>query len=213
MYKALVTEVFSSKVANKLNLRSYSKDARLGILVLLGSVPAGLAGALFNDFFDATFRSVFSVALFALAGTIFMIAAEVIYKKIYQKLPLEKLTTKKSLFVGICQILPLCPGFSRSGATISAGMLAGLSREDSAKFSFLLSIPVILGAGFLGLLKSHSEVHVIGYGAFAVGFSASFLVGLVAVSFLMKFLKSNNLYPFIVYRLLLVVGLFIILIK
>lgn len=180
------------------------KDRRLVLLLLIGSIPAGLLGVLFDEFFESYFRSSNSVAVFLLVGSMLMLGAEICYKKVWyhERInSLERLNNKKSLLVGIFQALALFPGLSRSGATISSGMLFGLTREMAARFSFLLSVPIVVGAG---LYKVASSYEVLSFdGSLLVGFLASFLMGTVTIKFLLNFLKTKNLVVFIVYRTLL----------
>lgn len=214
----IVVAVVSDVALYKNNFRAYSQKSWLGIKILLGSMPAGIVGVLFSDFFETYFRGISSVAFFVLLGTLLMFGAEVYLKTQSKNIGLLSFDLKKSVLVGLFQILPLFPGFSRSGATISGGMLLGLNREDSAKFSFLLSIPIVTAAGLFSLLKSLKTASLVGVPSVAnvaplalvVGFIASFLVGLLAVNYLLKLLKTKNLYPFILYRLLLVIFLFCI---
>ncbi len=121
---------------------------------------------------------------------------------------LERLPLPKALGIGLAQALALVPGTSRSGVTISAGLFEGISREAAARFSFLLSIPAILGAGMLKLgdLSSATESPA----QLTVGFLAAAVSGFLAVSFLIRLLRTRTLWPFIWYRLV-AGGLFVIL--
>ena len=186
------------------------KSKKLILLLLIGSIPAGILGFLFEKAFEETFRSVSSVLVFLLVGTVLMLVAESRYKKVWHTErigEINKITNLKSFIIGIFQSFALFPGLSRSGSTISAGMLFGLTREAAARFSFLLSIPIVLGAGFFKIIDSYA---VLSFDLdLLLGFISSFLVGMIAIRFLLKFLKSNNLYVFIIYRLLLAVLYFL----
>ena len=129
-----------------------------------------------------------------------MIFAEYRYKVTQKK---DNPTFLDSLFVGFFQSLALLPGFSRSGASISGGMLLGLNRENAAKFSFILSIPVILAAGGSQLLHLRHDPLGLTAAPLLVGFLVSAITGYIAVDFLIKFLKSKSLLPFIIYRIVL----------
>ncbi|HOM77901.1 undecaprenyl-diphosphate phosphatase [Patescibacteria group bacterium] len=195
------------------------KDLKgLGLKILLGILPAGVAGFLLETWFENTFRSVGFVVLFLLLGSLLMLFAEFWYRKGLSKsqngtveLSLEKeLTYEKAFFIGLFQVLALFPGFSRSGSTISGGLFLGLNREKSAKFSFLISIPIVLGAGLYQLLKismglGDLEVPTFFWKEALIGISTSFIAGFFCIGFLMRFLKKNSLLPFVVYRLGLVV--------
>jgi len=116
----------------------------------------------------------------------------------------KELTTKKGLFIGLFQCLALIPGFSRSGSTISGGLFAGLSREEATRFSFLLSIPIVLGAGLKEFISiAHNGFLAINNLNIFFGSLTAFVVGIFAIEFLMKFLKNHSLDIFIYYRVIL----------
>ena len=195
--------------------------------IFIGVLPAGLAGFVLRDWFENSFRSANFALLFLLMGSLLMLGAEVFRKRIaldgvagandlagLDNLDIVNLdvSAKQAFSVGLFQVLALFPGFSRSGSTISGGMLVGLKRPSAAKFSFLLSIPLILGAGLYELINAPVEVfQSSAIGSVLVGVAISFLSGLFCVNFLMKFLKNNSLIPFVVYRvfLILVILLFL----
>jgi undecaprenyl-diphosphatase len=117
----------------------------------------------------------------------------------------HEVNIRKGFLIGLFQSLALLPGISRSGSTISGSMILGINREEAAKFSFLLSIPIVVAAGVFQLLKSYTEITAISADKILVGFVVSFSSGVLAIKFLLKFVKSHSLYPFIVYRILLAV--------
>ena len=126
--------------------------------------------------------------------------AEWVYENSY---PQNEMSVMKAIKIGLFQCLALVPGMSRSGATISGGMLLGLSRHEAARFAFLLAVPIMLGAGtkkFLGLIQSSDPVPWLSVG---VGATAAFLTGLSAVHFMLRFVRSHSLWPFIWYRIIL----------
>lgn len=166
--------------------------------LLLGTIPAVIIGFFAEEVLDSTFRSPELLAYALIAGSILFFIAERMTK------PLHALSLSRGATIGLFQALALIPGISRSGATISGGLLLGLKREEAARFAFLLSFPIILGAGLLKL-SSLFETGVLSSsgGPIAVAFVAAFVSGLGAIFFLMRFLKNNTLDVFIVYRLLL----------
>lgn len=173
-------------------------------LVLIGSLPAALLGFFLGDFIENAFRSAFSVSIFLLAGTLIIYLAEKTYKKVWHSERLEDakaLDYKKATLIGIFQSLALFSGISRSGATISGGMFSGLTREEAARFSFILSIPIVIGAGAFKVLESYRELSF--DLVLLAGFLTSMLTGALAIKYFLRFLKNNDLYPFIYYRLLL----------
>ncbi|MBD3366004.1 undecaprenyl-diphosphatase UppP [candidate division WWE3 bacterium] len=176
--------------------------------LFLGMLPAGVLGFLFNDLFEEYFRDISFVVVFLVLGSVLMHVAEKFFSS--GNASAEEVSAKKSFLVGLFQSLALFPGFSRSGSTISGGMILGMSREAAAKFSFLLSIPLVWAAGGLEFVQLFSAgVGGSSVSAFAllVGAVSSFLTGVLCIKFFMRFVKSNSLIPFVVYRLLLALAL------
>jgi undecaprenyl-diphosphatase len=137
-------------------------------------------------------------------GTLLMIIAEL---KIRKKVIYKELNFVRALFIGFFQSLAFLPGFSRSGATISGAILNGMSREEAGKFAFLMAIPVILGAAIVKISDNYLLV-IQNLPQMTVAFLASFFAGLLALKLLTIFLKRGNLYPFIIYRIILLIGLY-----
>jgi undecaprenyl-diphosphatase len=193
------------------NFKKYSDDGKMGLYILLGSIPAGLLGLMFEDVFETVFRNVSWVILFLLLGSILMSVAEKL--KLWERKKSKGLNYLKAFVIGIFQSLALFPGLSRSGATISGGMLFGLDREKAARFSFLLSVPIVVAAGLYKFYESKAmfldptvSLHIEPMFLIA-GFISSFLVGLGAIKFLLNFLKKNSLWVFVVYRAILILVL------
>lgn len=170
----------------------------LGAALIVGTVPAVAAGLLFNDYIETTVRGIGFVIIGLLVGSLIMALAEK-----YQKVG-NDISIKSGFLVGVFQAIALFPGMSRSGMTISAGLLFGLSRAAAARFAFLLSFPVILGAGSLKLHELYRSGAVVSdlYPLIAAA-TAALISALAAIHFLMMYLKSNSLRPFIWYRLVL----------
>jgi len=188
--KRIITDAFTEGLS--------SRSAKIIYAIVLGSIPAGLAGFLYADSIESLFRSSENIAYALLAGSVLMFFADRITKN------KGGISGTEGFFIGIFQALALIPGISRSGSTISGGLLFGLSREESIRFAFLLGIPVILGAGVKTLLDIGNS----GFGEFInmpviLGFFAAFFSGLWAIRFLMRYLSKNSFTPFIIYRLLL----------
>lgn len=189
-----------------------SRDGKLGIYILVGSLPAAFFGLLLSDVVEGSLRGGFGVLVFLIIGTLIMLLAEVHYSKIKLNGRLDeerditgKLSNVKAVAVGFFQSLALFPGVSRSGATISGGMFLGLTREQAARFSFLLSIPIILAAGMFKIVESAgSDLMDVGYSALVIGFLTSFVVGILAINFLLNYLRTHTLYFFIIYRVLVI---------
>ena len=206
--------VFSSLLKDvvKLNvkIRKYSDFGKLGVFIVIGSIPAGILGLLLQKAIENQFRSVAVVLVFLVLGSVLMFIAEKFSKMSAKPLD-ENLPAQagKSFIIGLFQALALFPGISRSGSTISAGMLLGLTRQEAARFSFLLSTPIIVVAALLNIVES-SKTFIFDLNVL-VGFFASFIIGILSIKFLMEFTKNRSLYIFVVYRLLLSLFLLVLL--
>jgi undecaprenyl-diphosphatase len=172
-------------------------------------------GVLFEEAFESTFRSTVFVAMFLIIGSLLMTLAEIFIRKkdkgseIAEKDKAEDpeavygISYLNSFVVGIFQSFALFPGISRSGSTISAGIFSGLNRESAARFSFLLSVPIILAAAVYKISISYTELMLLDLTTVIAGFFSSFILGLISIKFLLKYLKNNKLHFFIVYRILM----------
>ena len=175
--------------------------------VIVGVLPAAILGVLFDDFFDEHFYNYVVVAAALIVyGVAFILIEKFKKNSEYRVNDIGELTYKDALVIGAFQTLSLIPGTSRSGSTILGGMLTGVSRVVSAEFSFFMAIPVMLGASLLKIVKfafdggtvSGSELILLG-----VAMLVSFVVSLVAIKFLMDFVKKHSFAPFGVYRIIL----------
>ncbi len=180
-----------------------SDGGRLFLFILIGSVPAGVVGFLFNDFVEKLFSSLFVVGIALIITGIFLFVCERWSKE-------RKLNFFDSVLIGIAQAVAIIPGISRSGSTIGTGMLLGVKKEDAAKFSFLLSIPAILGGNIYEFLKG-------GAGSFEIaplliGFLTAFVFGYLSLGFLMRLIRQKKFHYFSYYciALGLVVLLFLV---
>jgi undecaprenyl-diphosphatase len=173
-------------------------DQRMAYLIIASTVPAALIGFLFEGFFEETVRSPWVVVFnFVLIGVLFIVG-EVVGTRTRRA---SKLRFGEAVGIGFAQAAALVPGVSRSGATITLGLFLGLRREEAARFSFLMSVPIIAGAGSLKL----GEVISGGMGAaqallFVVGFVTSAAVGYVTIRFLLNYLTNHSLRAFAFYR-------------
>lgn len=183
-----------------------SVEARLGWYLILATIPAGLAGVLIKDKVEAAFSSVTATALFLFLTALLLVLAEVFGKRTRE---LDEMNWLDALVVGIFQVVSLFPGVSRSGSTIAGGMFRKFDRSSAARFSFLMSIPVMLGAGVLGFKDA---LEMPGFSDFLpiliVGFLAALLVGYLVIHWLLGYLKKRSLYIFAIYCVLL--GAFIL---
>jgi undecaprenyl-diphosphatase len=175
------------------------KKQRLLGLIILASIPAGAAGFLFNDIVENNLRKPLVISIMLIAVGILMLVAE----RTNKHKGIEKTGLKDSLIIGIAQAIAIIPGVSRSGITISAGLFRGFEREASARFSFLLSTPLIAGATALHLKEALISQTNHDFRLFFAGIITSFITGFIAIKFLLKFLKKNPLNLFVYYRFVL----------
>ncbi|MFH1047677.1 MAG: undecaprenyl-diphosphatase UppP [Patescibacteria group bacterium] len=173
--------------------------------IAIGTVPAIILGLTLEELMDSVFRSTMIVVGTLLIGAALMYAAELYANR----RPKSELTWRRGLIIGLFQCLALVPGMSRSGSTISGGLFVGLSRAQAARFSFLLSLPILAGTGLKKLmdLGTSGSLNELGLGLLA-GFIAAFVVGLAAIHFLIGFLQRHSLRAFVAYRVLLAAVVF-----
>ena len=176
------------------------KDLILLYALLAGTVPAIAFGLILESFISPYLYSALTVAIVLVLASCFFIYAEWRY---YQNPPQGALTIRRGLVVGIFQLLAFLPGFSSFGATLAGGMLLGLSRFESAKFSFLLAVPITLAVGFKQLLELILLEGTITWGSIIFGTAVSFVMAIVAINYFLIFIKRYTLWPFIWYGLVL----------
>jgi undecaprenyl-diphosphatase len=175
-----------------------ARDRKTLLFIIAATVPAGAAGVLLHHAVEDSLRSPLLIALSTVIFGILMLVAERCGRK-----NSERASFKDWLVIGAAQAIALIPGVSRSGVTMTAGLFRNLTRESAARFSFLLSTPVIGGATLLEgrkLLKSPERYHL---DIFAIGFCAAFISGFFAIKFLLHFLRKHPLDVFAYYRFLL----------
>lgn len=177
-------------------------SGRIFWYLILATVPAAIAGVLLEDVIDSFFRK--QIWLIALALIIMGITIYLVDKKSKEDKEMKQMKWKDALIIGCAQVFALIPGFSRSGTTITAARSLGLNREDSAKFSFYLSIPVVAGASLLTLIKDNT-ITIISENLliFGLGILISFITGLLCIAFLLKYIKKNDFKIFMIYRIIL----------
>jgi undecaprenyl-diphosphatase len=175
-------------------------NERLILYIILATIPAALAGLFLEKTVAETFRNPLLISLPLIAVSFLMIYAE---KRPNPARPLNKITLRDSILIGVAQAVALLPGVSRSGITITAGLFRGYEREAATRFSFLLSTPAIAGAAILHLRHIFSGPGFQDGHIFAIGFFSSAVSGYLAIAFLMKYLRRHTLNVFAGYRLLL----------
>jgi undecaprenyl-diphosphatase len=173
-------------------------EAYLGWWIILGTIPAALAGVLWQGFFESVFSAPVAVAALLLVTGMILALTER-YTERWRNL--SDILWVDALLIGIAQAFAILPGISRSGATISAGLWRGIEREQAARFSFLLSVPIIVGTGLKELLDlaQHPVADGPGGPVLLIGVLASAIAGYFAIHYLLKYLQHGVLYPFAVY--------------
>lgn len=172
-------------------------DSRLGWFLILASIPAGIFGLLIKDQVEAAFNSPVATAMFLLVTTLLLSLGELLGRR---SRTLEKLTWIDALWIGAAQALSIFPGVSRSGSTIAGGLLRHFDRKSAARFSFLMSIPIMLAAGGLGVKDLLDVPNLTAFlPAVIAGFVAAGVVGYFAIGWLLKFVASHSLRVFAVY--------------
>lgn len=172
--------------------------------VIVGVLPAGILGVLFDDWFDAHFYNYQTVALTLIVYGILFIIIENRNKRKRAKInSFKDLSYINALYIGIFQVLSLIPGTSRSGATILGAIILGTSRNIAAEYSFFLSIPVMFGASALKLIKFGFDFTGLELAVLLTGMVAAFIVSVIAIRFLIKYIKNNDFKAFGWYRIIL----------
>ncbi|WP_394218631.1 undecaprenyl-diphosphate phosphatase [Halobacillus trueperi] len=174
--------------------------------IITGLLPAAILGFLFEDFIDEHLFTLETVLIGLGAGAVFMIAADLHQPKEWKE-SVDQISHRQAFTIGMFQCLSLWPGFSRSGATISAGVLMGLSHRAAADFTFIMAVPIMLGASSLSIVNNLSYFQWTALPYFAVGFLSAFLFALLSIRFFLKLINHVKLIPFAIYRFLLIVGI------
>ncbi|MFG3498974.1 undecaprenyl-diphosphate phosphatase [Streptomyces sp. NPDC047928] len=190
-------------------------DARMGWLVIVGSIPIGVLGVTLKDHIEGPFRDLRLIATTLIVLGIVLGVADRLasrtqeggrHRAAPERKTLKDLGVKDGLIFGMCQAMALIPGVSRSGATISGGLLMNYSREAAARYSFLLAIPAVLASG-LYELKDATEGHV-SWGPTIFATVIAFFVGYAVIAWFMKFITTKSFMPFVIYRIALGLLLF-----
>jgi len=180
--------------------RNPDSDARLAWYVILATIPAGLAGLLLESWIEENLRSTLVIAITTIGFGLLLGYSDIVRK---ERLTLANMTLMIALVIGLAQMIALIPGTSRSGITMTAALLLGLHRVDAARFSFLLSIPLILAAGGLKTLELLQSVAPVDWQALGLGVLISAISAWVCIYYFLAFISRIGMLPFVVYRLLL----------
>ncbi|MFP7295890.1 undecaprenyl-diphosphate phosphatase [Neobacillus niacini] len=196
------------RIKNKLSEQSGNRLKLSQVIV--GLIPAGIFGVLLEDYIDEYLFSTETVLIGLVIGAIFMIIADRFGPKTPIIQTVDQITYKQALTIGLIQCLSLWPGFSRSGSTISGGVLLGLSHRAAADFTFIMAVPIMAGASFLSLLKNWEYMTMDALPFFIAGFISAFVFALISIRFFLKLIDRIKLVPFAIYRILLAFVIFIV---
>ncbi|WP_370222608.1 undecaprenyl-diphosphate phosphatase [Cytobacillus sp.] len=186
------------------NKNTEEKQSRLKLSqVIVGLIPAGILGVLFEDYIDEHLFSTETVLIGLVIGAFLMIFADIFGGKNPKTVSVDQITYKQALSIGLIQCFSLWPGFSRSGSTISGGVLLGLSHRAAADFTFIMAVPIMAGASFLSLIKNLEYFSVDALPFFIAGFISAFVFALISIRFFLKMINKVKLIPFAIYRIVL----------
>ncbi|SOC42277.1 undecaprenyl-diphosphate phosphatase [Ureibacillus acetophenoni] len=206
MWKRMLSLVGLYKIPGQTSSRKFN----LGH-VLIGIIPAGIFGVLFEDFIDENLFTTQTVIVGLIIGAIWMIIADKFGPKRPKIKSLDDLSYSTALKVGFIQCLSLWPGFSRSGATISGGVMLGLDHRTASDFTFIMAVPIMAGASGLSLFKNWDQINMDHFWFYVVGFVSAFIFALVAIKFFLRLISKVKLVPFAIYRLVLAAVLIVVL--
>jgi undecaprenyl-diphosphatase len=186
--------------ATSIATRKQVGDSNLGWAVLWGTVPLGFAGLLFHNIVEQELRTPLVIAATTIGFGLLLWFGDVAGKRRRNE---HTIHWKDILIIGLAQAIALIPGTSRSGITITAGLILGLTREAAARFSFLLSIPAILLAGGYQSLQLYQSPGLVDWGVMSVGILASGVMAYTCIHLFLKMLEHMGMWPFVLYRLVL----------
>ncbi|MDF9840555.1 MULTISPECIES: undecaprenyl-diphosphate phosphatase [unclassified Paenibacillus] len=178
--------------------------------VLVGLIPAGVFGLLFEDYIDEHLFSTSTVLIGLVVGALFMIIADRFAPKKPKTETVDQITYRQALSVGLIQCVSLWPGFSRSGSTISGGVLLGMSHRAAADFTFIMAVPIMAGASLISLIKNWQYFTLDALPFFIAGFISAFLFALLSMRFFLKLINRIKLLPFAIYRIVLAAVVYLI---
>ena len=184
---------------------SMNADAKLGWLIIIGTVPVAVLGLAFRDFIENDVRSLWVIAFTLIGFGLLLGVADIIGKK---KKTISSLSYKHGVLFGLGQALALVPGVSRSGGTITVGLLLGYTRQAAARYSFLLAIPAVLASGLYLFISTYADLNQEMLLATIVATAVSGVVGLAVIHYLLKYLESGSFIPFVAWRV--IVGLWLL---
>lgn len=171
--------------------------------IIVGLLPAGVFGFLLEDYIDEHLFSTSTVLIGLVVGALFMICADRFAPRKARTESIDQITYRQALSVGLIQCVSLWPGFSRSGSTISGGVLLGMSHRAAADFTFIMAVPIMAGASLISLLKNWQYFTLDALPFFIAGFISAFVFALLSMRFFLKLINRIKLLPFAIYRIVL----------
>lgn len=171
--------------------------------VIVGLIPAAVLGLLFEDYIDENLFTTKKVLFGLIIGAVFMILADLFRPKSPKTETVDQITYKQALSVGLIQCFSLWPGFSRSGSTISGGVLLGMSHRAAADFTFIMAVPIMCGASLISLVKNLEYFTMDALPFFIAGFISAFVFALISIRYFLKLINRVKLIPFAIYRIVL----------
>jgi undecaprenyl-diphosphatase len=200
---AILRSWFGQTIKRKVLVDEAKAQARMGWLIIIGSIPIVVLGYLGSDIIENNLRSLWLIATTLIVFGVILGLADTYGKKVRT---LDQLSTRHGILYGAAQALALMPGVSRSGATIAMGRFLGYTREAALRYSFLLALPAVFGSGLYQLqsaLSSSDSPNVFSLGETAVATGIAFVVGYLVIAWLLKFVSTKSFMPFIIYRVTL----------
>jgi undecaprenyl-diphosphatase len=184
-----------------------SKDARLAVHIAIGTVPIVVAGVLLKDYITGPLRS-----LWVVSGALAGVAVVMFWgdRRGGGHRAIEELTWVHALAIGMAQACALVPGVSRSGATITCALVIGMARPSAARFSFLLGVPAIAGAGVFEMKDAFEKLGADGWAPLALGTFTAAVAGYASIAWLLRYLARRTLAPFCAYRIVMAVALVVL---
>ena len=198
-----IGRIIAAWVASLAGRRKGDPDARMGWLIIVGSIPIVVLGLLFQDRIETTLRDLRVVAIALVAFSLILYWADRVGAK---RRELDQLTVGNGIAFGLAQAMALIPGVSRSGGTITMGLFLGYTRAAAARYSFLLAVPAVLGSGFFQAyeaLTGDVAGETVAWGPTIVATVIAFAVGLSVIAWLLRYLNRGSFTPFVVYRVVL----------
>jgi len=184
---------------SKTHTEKMGKDAKLGWLIIVGSLPVVIIGLAFKDFIENDLRNLWVIAFTLIVFGVILGVSDALGKKTKS---IDSLTPKHGILFGLGQALAVIPGVSRSGGTISVGLLLGYTRAAAARYSFLLAIPAVLASGLYEFAKTYKDLNSDMLAATAIATVLSFLVGFGVIAGLLRYLNKGSFVPFVIWRVL-----------